>query len=204
MGFIETAACQHTALHSFPMDLLLEAAVPRDGEVGNISYNPLSCIRWDYHLTSAAQLSIESSHLSGWGVQRGGRSVCMEDLVVAYVVAVSSLGLMPDFLLEQEAKPLIAEFCRPKEFRWRVAQVSKFSDFLQEIELPFMDYAAATTNESYRCKSKMWFRESSSILVQCKASDLNSAHVTSLTDAKRNYVCEMNRGPATWMEQANL
>lgn len=36
-----------------------------------------------------------------------------------------------------------------------MAQVSKFSDFLQEIELPLMDYAAATTNESYRCKSKM-------------------------------------------------
>lgn len=41
----------------------------------------------------------------------------MEDLVVAYVVAVSSLGLMPDFLLVQEAKPFLAEFCRPKEFR---------------------------------------------------------------------------------------
>lgn len=93
----------------------------------------------------------------GFGVQRGGQSVCTEDFVVA-CVAGSSPGLICDFLPEQEAKLLLAQFCRPNEFRWRLAQVFKFSDFLQKFELPLTDSAAATTNESYRCKSKMWFR----------------------------------------------
>lgn len=37
------------------------------------------------------------------------------------------------------------------------------------------------------------------ILVQCKASVLNSAHVTSLIDAKQNCACEMNREHAIYM-----
>jgi len=36
------------------------------------------------------------------------------------------------------------------------------------------------------------------ILMHCEASVLNSAHVTSLTDAKGNYTCEMNKGQATY------
>lgn len=43
-------------------------------------------------------------------------SVCMEDFVVDHVT-VSSPGLTPDFLPEQEAKLLLAQFCRLKEFR---------------------------------------------------------------------------------------
>lgn len=61
MGFRETAAYHHTALHSFVMDSLLEAGVARVGEVGNISYIPLSSIRWDYWLEPSSQLTNDSS-----------------------------------------------------------------------------------------------------------------------------------------------
>lgn len=65
MEFTETAASHRTALHSFPMGLLLpEGAVTRDSEVGKTSYIPLSSIRWDYWLTSAVQLRSESKHLA--------------------------------------------------------------------------------------------------------------------------------------------
>lgn len=178
----------------------LEAAVARGGEVGNISYIPVSSIRWDYWLTPAAQLNTASSQLAvrlshpTWGTVSLHGRFCSSCSCCSFISK-----LHPWFLARAESKAPFSPVLQTQGIQVKIGS-SKFSDFFQNFEHPSRQLPLRkATGVNLRCDSESQVP----ILVQCKASVLNSAHVTSLTAAKTNCVCKMNRGHVTYVNWAS-
>lgn len=106
----------------------------------------------------------------------------------------------PWFLARAGSKAPSSPVLQTQGIQEKIGSVNEFSDFFQNFEHPLRQLPLRkATGVNLRCDSESQVP----ILVQRKASVLNSAYVTSLTAAKTNCVRKMNRGHVTYVNWAS-